>query len=266
MKVIQSFLCIALISFAANGQIARFDPLAIDSTTLMSELVALSSKEEAKDPAAFAAKANELLNKYGLGYTISLDAGTCAKIREAKSKLKDPNEPIRLGTQLQSLGQERAVLSLPPPTIRPDHCGGCEITLPILQLSDSEFITRMSGHNIGFRKPSNFIAQTAILVDTGNGTIKQRWNIPFRAEPIGISHDETVIYLALPQPELKELSLVVFAEGVFQFATRAEAENGGLGIKDKLAADHPADDRSRTIRFKRWEIDYVIKFLAPCDN
>ncbi len=260
------FISSVLFSLPTFGQRFEAKPLSIDAARLIDELVVMSSKDEAKDPAAFAVKANELLDKYGLGYTLSLDPQTCAKIREAKSKLKDPNQPINLGTQLQSIGQERAALALPSPTIREDHCGGCEITLPILQLTDSEFITRMSGQNIGFRKPTNFITQAAMLIDPANGNVKRRWNLPFRAEPIGVSHDENVFYLALPQPELKNLSLAVFTEGVFQFATRAEAEDGGPGIIDKLPADQPENDRSRTIRFKRWQKTYVIKYLSPCST
>ena len=76
----------------------------------------------------------------------------------------------------------------------------------MLQMADTDFITVIAGRNIRFHLPSNFYTSEARLVEPNeHSKMKRKWRIPFRGTPIGVSHDENVIYLAFFEPELADL-------------------------------------------------------------
>ncbi len=123
----------------------------------------------------------------------------------------------------------------------------------------------MLGHNIKFHLPVNFVVSEAVLVDEKDlGTIKKKWRIPFRSVPLGVSYDENVLYFGLFEPELKDISLAVFGEGVFQFATRDEAESNGKGTLLKEFPKDPANPNLAFLRFENRGLKQVVKYSNPC--
>ena len=236
--------------------------LPVRPSTLIEDIRALKTANPKLELQKFVDEANKLLDKQGMNFSLFLDAATCAKIREAKSKQKDPNAPVMLGGTLKSVDGDRARLSLPEAQITTEECGGCYLNIPLLQITSTSFITVLLGRNIGFELPGNVASGRVGLVDEkGTGAARKLWAIPRRMRPIGVSHDENVVYLAFPEPDLQDLSLAVFTEGTFQIATRAEAEEGGKG-EVHLSSSSPA--AMRIMKFSRWGKIYYIGYWEPC--
>lgn len=258
--------CLLLLAFffsivaAVTGQKVEMAPLPVRPSTLIDDLKALRAANQKMDAATFAADANKLLDKQGMNFALFLDAATCTRIREANSKQTDPTKPLTLGGALKSVDGDRTRLSLPPAQISKDECGGCFVEFPLLQITDASFITILMGRNIGFELPGNAGATRVGLLDEKGSVVRKIWRIPRRMRPIGVTHDENVVYLAFPEPELKELSLAVFTEGTFQIATRTEAEEGGKG------EPHPAPvlNGMKVMRFARWGKTYNVGYWEPC--
>ena len=255
------FICLAANGF---GQMFKASPFDINNSELVVKIRAAKVVNPKMTPVEFAAAANTLLDKNGIAFTFSFDAATCDKIRKVKTQQKDPNAPVKLGATLRSVDAQTAALALPEPNFTSLECGDCFIQLPVLEVTDQDFITIVTGVNIKFHLPANFYANDATLFDSKNrSTIKRKWKIPFRAVPIGISYDENVIYLGFDDPELSTLSIAVFGEGVFQITTREEAEEGGKG---KIEAAKTGNAVNQTVRFDRWENTYFVSFKPKCPN
>lgn len=258
----KSFLTLSVFVWcvsAAVAQKAELAPIEVKPSTFLEDARKLRTTNPGMSLAELVVEANNLLDKHGVNFSLSLDAATCAKIGEAKAKQKDPGAPIRLSGALKSVDGDRAKLALPPAQFADERCGGCYLDIPLLQITKTSFITILLGRNIGFELPGNVTPVQAVLLDAEEGrTVKRTWAIPERLVPIGISHDENVLYLAFKEPELSDLSLAVFTEGTFQIATRADAEDGGKGQKVDLAAP------MSQMRFKRWGKTYVVGYHDPC--
>ena len=254
------FLTIAC-CVAGFAQQFKSAPLTVQRSAFIDQLKALRAADPKMPPSEFAAAANTLLDKHGIGFAVLLDATTCEKVRKAKEQTKDPSAIVTLGATLRSVDAEGASLTLPAPTVPSGDCG-CYIELPILQMTEKDFITVISGRNIRFHKPSFFSAHEALLIEPADhNKVKLRWLIPFRGVPIGVSHDENVLYLAFPGPELADLSFLVFGEGVFQIGTRAEADEGGKG-KHLNNTNSAAVDKK--VQFDRWGKSLLVSYRLPC--
>jgi len=254
---------IAVFSNASNVA-AQFkaDPLKMGQSTFVEQLKSLRAANPKMTPAELVIAANELLDKNGVNFAISFDSATCDRIKKVKSEQKDPNAPLKIGATLKSVDAEGASLSLPEPRFPSSADCNCYVELPLLQMTDVDFITIISGRNIGFHMPTNFSTFEALLLDAKDGkTIKRKWRIPFRWVPVGVSFDENVLYLAFPDPQLSDLSFLVFGEGAFQVGTRAEADAGGLGKIIKVAAG-PTDDLR--MQFDRWQKSMIVSYKKPC--
>jgi hypothetical protein len=107
-------------------------------------------------PEEWAKAANDLLDKNGGQFRFSFDSATCDKIKKLRDERKDPTAPIRLGATLKSVDAEAAKLALPEPQSASDDCGGCFMEIPVLQLTDKDFVTVVNGRNIKFVLPLNF--------------------------------------------------------------------------------------------------------------
>lgn len=261
-------VCILLLfgSSSAYSQQFKAQAFRVNESTLLSQLVLLKAANQSMSATDLAAASDALLTKTGLPFEIFFDAITCDNLKKARDAAKDPTAPLSLSTTLQSIDADRAGLILPFPKFMNQDCGSCGISLPILQITNTDFITLVQGRNIKFGLPSNFITDEIALVDSKDPTVvKRKWRIPFRAVPIGISYDETVLYLDFSQPELKDLSLFAFSEGVFQIGTRFEAENGGLGKPVGPQTDAAASGW-KMIRFDRWSKSYVLKYRPRCSS
>ena len=251
-------------SLFVSGQSAKLAPLEVKRSTLIEQIKGLKASNPKITPQEWASAANGLLDTNGLNFAVLLDASTCERIRKTIAEQKDPNAPIRLGVSLKSVDAEGASLSLPSPIIAAPDCGGCYVELPLLQITDTDFITLILGRNIRFHLPPNFLANDVLLLDPKDrSTIIKGWRVPFRSVPIGVSHDANVVYLGFEDIELKDLSLLVFGEGVFQIGTRAEAEDGGKGRILEQAGAAKTDFRQRS-RFDRWNNSYLISYQTAC--
>jgi hypothetical protein len=219
------FALIALTSFSTLSQFS-LRPFSVDSSPLTVELKSLKNSKPDITPDEFAAAANDLLEKYGLGYTFYLDKATCDRVETAFAGKKPGDPQPILKANLNSVGGEKASLLLPAPDLM--ACARCPVTLPILQVTPTDFITKVSERNIKFLLPPEFGSDEVHLLDPKDPVkILKSWRIPFKGTPLGVLYDENAIYLSFPEPELSGLSLLVFEDGTFQFATRKEAESNG---------------------------------------
>lgn len=255
------------IAFAldAGAQMVRMMPFGVHESALIEQIRSLRLANPKIAPNELAKAANDLMLKHGIAYKLYFDAATCQKIREVKNAQKDPKEPIKIGVTLQSIGAERAALTLPKPNLTTPECGDCYVELPILEMTDSDFVTLIQGHNIKFSMPGNFTVNRVHLLDNADVTKKVRtWRVPFRAVPIGVTYDQTVIYLAFENPELAALSLAVFDTGGFEITTRAEAEEAGIGRLE--SPKPPSEPGYQVIRFDRWENIYRLSYKPACGS
>ena len=254
--------CAILLAQTAQSQQYRIAPLRVEPPTLISQLIALRGSKPLLTPAEFSEAANMLLDRSGINFSVFLDSASCDLIAKAKSKQKDPKAPLDIGAKLKSVDAEGAFLVLPEPLYPFSPSCNCQIELPVLQMTDADFITVIRGRNIRFHLPTTFSTSEALLIDPKNeSTVKKRWKIPFRATPVGVSHDENVVYLAFREVELADIALAVFGEGVFQITTKAEAEDGGKG---KLSMISVTPDGENRVRFDRWGKSFIVSFKPPC--
>jgi hypothetical protein len=263
-KLVNGVLGLVIVAgsfIAISGQKVGIDPFLVKSSTFVEQLKVLKNSNPKQSPEDLAKAANLLLDKTGISFVMSFDAKTCERLRTAKAAQKDPSLPLKLNGKLSSVDAEGASLAFPEPHFATIGCGDCFVELPVLEITDKTFVTVINGRNIKFHLPSNFLVNEARLMDAKDSSlIKTRWRIPFRSSPIGVSYDENVLYLGFDEPELAELSLMVFGEGVFQVGTRTEAEEGGKGTAEPM----PANAIYRTVKFDRWQRSYVITYKPKC--
>jgi hypothetical protein len=251
-----------LLDIAAFGQQAKIAPLPVRPSTFLNDFrtyVATNPKGSAVEKVE---AANTILDKTGLDFVLFLDDATCQKVEEARRQSKDPLAPVHLSGTLRSVNADGANLALPDVQPASASCG-CHFAIPLLQFNNTEFITKILGRNIAFYVPRSVTPNFAFLVDPGDhALVKRRWAIPDRLTPIGVSFDENVLFLGFREPELGDLALAVFGEGVFQIVSREEAENGGKGVAIKKS---PTDERE-LISFDRWKKTFVVAFRPPCSR
>ena len=243
----------------------RMDPHSVELSPLTDRLLEIKRDTPDLPPERFAEMADELLQKLGINFQFSLDQTTCAKLLAEKHKQKDPDTPVKLTGSLKSIGGARASLGFPAPPFDPTEWGGGYITLPVLEARRIDFVSVVRGRNIRFEMPSNFFAERIFLVDAAdlNG-VKQEWRVPQRMEPIGVTYDETVVFLSFVEPELADLSLLVYDTGNFRIGTRADAEEGGIGkiFKPETGISTAFEYRM----FERWTKKYVVLSKPPCNG
>ena len=263
--LLRYFAFIAFLSAPVSGQMVSMSAFDIAPPTVLSDVKTLRAANPKMTPTELVDTANKLLEKQGIGFTFSFDEATCLAIDKSIKSMKNPPPRLNLRTKLRSVGAEPATLTLPPADFANNECSKCSVTLPILELTDKEFVALMLGHNIKFHFPVNFIVSEAFLVDEKDLiTVKKKWRIPFRSVPLGVSYDENVLYLGFFEPELKDISLAVFGEGGFQFATGEEAESNGKGTLLKEFPKDPANPNVSFLRFENRGLKQVVKYSNPC--
>jgi len=245
------------------GQQVKMSALPVTRSEFVDKLKKLKAGNLKATPEELVAAANELVEKDGIPFAISFDAGTCERIRKVKEQLKDPNAPLKLGATLKSVDADGAALSLPEPRFATKECGDCFVELPLLSVTDNDFITKVLGQNVRFHLPSNFFTNDILLLSDDGKTVKRRWRVPFASVPIGVSYDENVVYLSFNEPELADLAIAVFGEGVFQIASRSEAEASGKAslLPESFTA---GQNRLSVTKFQQWEKKFLIAYKPPC--
>ena len=261
------FLIVFLWPAAALAQQVTVKPFEVERSTLLDDLKELKAANPKMKPEELAAAANELLGQKGLNFDVRFDAATCQKIAQAIAARKDKNEPLNLRTALKSPVGETATLLLPEVGFATGACAACYVSIPILEATPSEFVTIVEGRNLKFFLPSNFVLYEAALVEAKDlSTVKRRWKLPVRARPLSISYDGNVLYLAFAEPELAELVLAVFGEGVYQIAPRRELDEG---VKATPVKDFPKDatDPGRAVlKFEHGDASHFVRYSADCPS
>lgn len=232
--------------------------------TLMADVKALRQANAKMTPAEFLTAANELLGKQGVPFTFTFDAASCEAIDKSIKAMKNAPPRVNLRTKLASVGGEPATLTLPPADFANNACGRCSVTLPVLEISDTEFVALMWGRNIKFKLPANFYTAEAALADPADAAkAATKWRLPYRAKPIGVSADGSIVYLPLTDPDLKAFALAVYREGVFQFAPRTEAELAGPGKPSSVGS---TPGKLSSMLFDTREAKQLVQYSEPCNK
>lgn len=269
MKVInKAFFAIVFvitgIVFPITAQQVTVAPFSLAPSTILNQLKKIRAANPDIPSKEFAAKANSLLQTEGLNFVIAFDAATCQKIELARKNLKNPNDPLNLRAALRSVDGEPANLRLPEASFDKAECGSCFISLPLLEVTAKDFVVKMMGRNIKFHLPQNFVINEAGLISgEGDSAALTRWKIPFRTTPLTVSEDGNVLYLGFSEPELKDLTLIVFGEGSFQFAERKDAD---LERKGQPLKDAPTDPNVSFLKFDNTRAKHIIRFPLSCAN
>ena len=266
MKKTLTKLFVTLLVFGAaisiNAQY-KAGNLRLKSSTIIEQLIALKNQTPKLTTDEIVKEANRLLDQSGINFMVSLDPATCQTLRKTKAARKDQSAPFDVSGTLRSVGADSVTLALPEPQFTDAACGDCFLEVRLLQITGEDFVTIISGRNIKFHLPKKVYTNEVRLVEPNDPKVtRKKWKIPFRSTPIGVSYDENVLYLAFNEPELADLSLFVFGEGVFMIGTRAEAEVGGKGKPEPA----PANADYKMMRFDRWQRSYVVAYKPQCAN
>lgn len=255
-SVLTVFLCIS-----AYGQRFVSDGFDIPPATLFADLKSVKLADPKITPENFVIKANEALNRSGLPFTFVLDDRVCESVAKALASQKDKNASKNLRTNLASDGGQSTELILPPAEFSNNQCAKCTLTIPVFEVTDTHFIAPLRGINIKFVRPQGLDFSTYYLVKESNlSEITSKWRMPFRSTPIAASYDGGVVYIGLDDPDLKDIVLMVFSEGVFQFTTRKDAEAIGKGI----LLEQPKEQNTSFLKFKNHDVTQVIRYNEPC--
>src|SRR5215203_1293795 len=271
MKITTNLLLLAVIvaaclSLAVKSQYTA-KPFSVTKTSLINDLKTAKAANPKITAEEFAKTANSLLEKQGINFVVAFDAATCQKISQVIANVKDKTAPLNLTTTLKSPLGESAKLILPDINFSKSECVPCFVQLPVLEVTAQDFVTLVEGKNIKFFLPSNFILNEVLLVDALNlTTVKTRWKIPFRTTPLSVSDSGKILYLGFNEPELSDLVLMAYSEGLYQIGTKSEidAEKKGALLKD--FPKDAANPNLAFIKFTSGDLNQVIKFSTPCGN
>lgn len=218
-------LCFGALFLEINAQQVSFKPFSVNESNLIAELKSLKNSNPNISADEFIKNANLLLEKQGLNFVVGLDPATCQKIEQLKKAQKTPGAPLNLRATLKSPLGESATLSLPEAEFSKNECFSCFMNLAFLEITDKDFVTVVEGSNLKFFLPGNFLVSEAALVDEKDlTTVKKKWRMPLGATPISVSDDGNILYLGFEDPELKDLTLAAFGEGVYQFHAKKDLD------------------------------------------
>lgn len=171
----------------------RQDAFSANESALVRQIKAIRAAEPNIKPDELAAKANQILAATGIDYYLPIDKATCDKLNA--ERLKGPAKAVRLVATLQSAGADNAKISLPEPLFSVAGCKGCFVKFAVLEMTATDFVTKVQGANIKFLLPSG-LSSTEIWLHHNNNVneIISRWRVPSRLTPIGVSFDQNVVY------------------------------------------------------------------------
>jgi hypothetical protein len=170
-----------------------------------------------------------------------------------------------LRTAIKSISGEAASLTLPEPLFAGSECFPCYVKLPVLEISDSQFAVKIQDRNVGFFMPSNFSFNEVTLVDAANfSNALRKWKIPSRLKPVSISDDGSLLFLELAEPELRDLILIAYPEGVYQFFARKDLDSEIKSESVKEATANAQVANHSFLKFTKGEKTQIIKFPTNC--
>lgn len=247
------------------GQQVTIKPFAVRASTLLEDIKTLKSSNPKQSTEELVKSSNALLQKQGINYSFAFDAGVCQKIDELKKKQKTPNEPITLNAKLSSFEGEKANITLPPVRFG-KVVGTCFSLLPLLEITQNDFVTFIENRTVKFYRPENFNFNEVVLVD--NKTFKtnvRSWKVPFCAAPLSVSEDGKMLFLNLPADELSEMVLIAYDEGTIQFYPKKDIDLTEKGIAlDGISKTLNLPNNS-FISFGTGEKQRVLKLSNTCE-
>jgi hypothetical protein len=263
------FLTAAIFTTTAQtfvyGQKVTIKPFAVYSSTLLEELKTLKSSNPKLSTTELVKNANALLQKRGLNYSFALDASVCKKVEDLKKNQKTPNSPITLNAKLNSFEGDTTNITLPPVRFGKD-AGKCFSLLPLLEVTQNDFVTIIEDRTVKFYKPEIFNFNEVTLVD--NKTYKtnvRNWKVPFCTTPLSVSEDGKMLFLNLPADELGEIVLIAYDEGTFQFYPKKDIDLSEKGILPENLPKILNLPDAAFISFGTGEKQRVLKFNNICE-
>jgi hypothetical protein len=264
--VFRYFSLAFIIAFAVSAVTAqqfKASAFSVSNSPLLTEIKAAKAANPKMTTAELVTAANAALQKLGFSFIFTFDPATCATLEKAYAERKPGQPPPKLSATLSSVAGEKAPIIIPEPAAVAGECTKCYVTLPVLEITGTDFITIVQGQNIKFHLPANFIVNEAVLVDPKDATkVLKKWRIPFKATPAAVDYYDEVLYLNLPDPELKDIVLAVFDNGGFQFASREEADANG---KAASLPDDPANSGYQLVKFTNREKTQIVKYRKACN-
>jgi hypothetical protein len=265
IKTLLIIAALACFSIAAFGQQVSIKPFSVLPSNLIDDLKAAKAANPKISAEELAKTANSLLEKEGINFVVAFDAATCQKISQVIANMKDKTAPLNLRTALKSPLGENANLLLPEINFSKAECVPCFVQLPVFEATAQDFVTRVETRNIKFFLPANFILNEASLVDAKDlTTVKTRWKIPFRTTPLSVSDSGNILYLGFNEPELSDLVLMAYGEGLYQFGTRSDIDADKKGVRLTEFPKDAANPNLAFLKFTSGELNQVIKFSLPC--
>lgn len=259
-------ILISCVVSASYAQKVTFKPFSINQSNLITELKTLKASNPNISADELIKNANSLLEKQGLNFVVGLDPATCQKIEQLK-KAQKQDAPLNLRATLKSPLGESATLSLPEAEFSKSECFSCFMNLSFMEITDKDFVTSVEGSNLKFFLPGNFLVNEAALIDEKDlMTVKKKWRMPIGAAPISVSNDGNILYLGFDEPELKDLTLAAFGEGVYQFHARKDLDAG----KKQTLMDKPQNISGSPnvsfIKFESAEMKQIVRTPTKCSN
>ncbi len=209
----------------------------------------------------FAEYANRQLIKRGLNYRFDI----CEMLPEGEpevvpdssiAKFKIPFTTADLKTQIFEI---RSGFGDSP-------CGECFTEFPTARITRNEVVAVSNGKKIRLKRPKHFALDEVQLVDSSLKNVIRRWELPFSADPEGISLDGTKLYIGYYLPEIEEsgLFLELSEDGTIRFAAK---DSKNILDKSEDLEDFPKDDDNDYLGYKKFTRGgktYFVKFSFPC--
>ncbi|MBX7170136.1 MAG: hypothetical protein K1X72_04210 [Pyrinomonadaceae bacterium] len=265
LNLLFTVLFIFSLDFSIFGQRVAINPFQVKLSPVLEQIKAAKANNPNQTIEELVKNANDLLQTQGFNFVFGFDAATCQKIEQAKANQQDKSVPLNLRGTFMSVTGEKASLILPEAKFEKAECLPCFMQIPVFEITANDFVTSVMNQNIKLNFPPNFTVHEVQSVDNKDlTTVIKRWKIPFRTTPLSISYDGNVIYLGLNEPELNDLVLMVFSEGVLQFGAKKDL-NADLKLKN--LKEFPAEENNPNVRFINFsdgKVSFTIKFSSPC--
>jgi hypothetical protein len=266
-NLIRIFALTFLIFTQAYSQKVEIKPFSIDKSDLIGDLKNLKAANPKLTIDDFVRDANLLFDKKGINFVVGFDSATCQKIDQIKKAQKDQTKPLNLQTTLKSSIGEAVALRLPEATFVKNECVSCNVILPFLEVTDTEFVTIVQGINLKFNLPANFFINEISLVDEKDySAVKRKWKIPFKTVPLSISDDGNIVYLGFDEPELADLALIAFGEGSYQLYPRRNLDSTKKGTIVKDISSNTIAPNFAVMKFESPGLKQFVKFPVKCQN
>ncbi|HRH42272.1 MAG TPA: hypothetical protein PKY82_11655 [Pyrinomonadaceae bacterium] len=265
LKYIVFFLIIFALKSPIFGQQVTINPFQVKTSPILEQLKTAKANNQNQSIEDLVKTANELLQTQGFNFVFGFDAATCQKIEQVKANQKDKSVPLNLRGAFTSVTGEKANLILPEAKFEKTECLACFMQIPVFEITPNDFVTSVMNQNVKLNFPQNFTVQEIQSVDNKDlKTVLKRWKIPFLTTPISISDDGNVIYLGLNEPELNDLVLMVFSEGVLQFGAKKDINSDKKAKQLKEFPEETNNPNLRFINFADENVSYTIRFSFPC--